>query len=249
VGLAKKIINKLVQYDEEELNLSRREQWLEAALQTVPAGSRILDAGAGQLKYKMFCGHLNYVAQDFGNYSGEGDGKGIQTGKWDQTKLDIVSDITAIPEPDASFDAIMCIEVFEHLPDPLAALTEFQRLLKPGGILILTAPFCAFTHFSPYFFGTGFSPYWYQKHLVDKGFSILELQPNGNFPAYLIQEVTRIRAIAARYAKMKPSLWEYLGLRLTLSFLKRIYAKDKESQEFVCFGYHVRAVKKTDQAK
>lgn len=114
-------------------NQSNREAWLEKTLKNIPSGSRILDAGAGELKYKPLCQHLNYVSQDFAQYNGEGDGKGLQTGAWDQTKLDIISDITAIPEPDGSFDAVMCIEVFEHLPEPIKAIKEFSRLLKGGG--------------------------------------------------------------------------------------------------------------------
>ena len=121
----------------------------------MPAGSRILDAGAGELRYKPLCSHLEYVSQDFAQYNGQGDGVGLQMGNWDQTHLDIVCDITQIPEPDQSFDVIMCIEVFEHLPDPLAALREFNRLLKSGGWLIITAPFNSLTHFAPYHFYTG----------------------------------------------------------------------------------------------
>jgi len=114
-------------------NQATREAWLERTLASIPAGSRILDAGAGELQYKRFCSHLQYVSQDFGQYDGQGDGIGLQKGSWDQSRLDIVSDITAIPEPDASFDAIMCIEVLEHLPAPVDALRELIRLLKPGG--------------------------------------------------------------------------------------------------------------------
>ena len=51
------------------------EKWLGKTLSQIPAGSRILDAGAGELKYKKFCAHLNYVSQDFGQYDGKGDGK------------------------------------------------------------------------------------------------------------------------------------------------------------------------------
>ncbi|MSU48871.1 MAG: class I SAM-dependent methyltransferase [Opitutus sp.] len=41
-------------------------------------------------------------------------------------------------EPTASYDVISMIEVVEHLPDPAAALTLVARLLKPGGLLLLT---------------------------------------------------------------------------------------------------------------
>jgi 2-polyprenyl-3-methyl-5-hydroxy-6-metoxy-1,4-benzoquinol methylase len=51
----------------------------------------------------------------------------------------------------------MCVEVFEHLPEPIKAVEEFARLFKPGGYLILTAPFCSLTHFAPLSF-----LYWLQ---------------------------------------------------------------------------------------
>ena len=116
------------------------------------------------------------MSQDFAQYDGKGDGMGMHKGGWDQSNLDIISDITAIPEPDASFDAIMCVEVFEHLPEPIKAIQEFARLLKPGGLLILTAPFCSLTHLAPYHFYTGFNRYFYEKHLPANGFRIIELQ-------------------------------------------------------------------------
>jgi len=146
-------------------NQYNREAWLEKTLKQIPAGSRILDAAAGELRYKRFCTHLNYVAQDFAQYDGKGDGRGLHKGSWDKSNLNIISDITVIPEHDASFDAIMCVEVFEHLPEPIKAIQEFTRLLKPGGLLILTAPFCSLTHLPPYHFYTGFNRYFYEKHL------------------------------------------------------------------------------------
>ena len=45
-----------------------------------------------------------------------------------------------LPLPDASADVLICQEGIEHMPDKVAVLAEFNRVLKPGGTLLLTAP-------------------------------------------------------------------------------------------------------------
>ncbi|MEJ7587416.1 MAG: methyltransferase domain-containing protein [Ferruginibacter sp.] len=222
-------------------NEASRLTWLESTLKKIPAGNRILDAGAGELAQKKYCAHLNYVSQDFGQYDGSGDNTGLQTAKWNNTLLDIVSDITEIPEPDKSFDAIMCIEVFEHIPDPISAIKEFSRLLKPGGQVVITAPFCSFTHFAPYHFYTGFNRYFYEKHLTDNGFEIIEITPNGNFFEYVSQELMRIPYCAEKYAGSSISAVNKLAIMKTVLMLNKLSKKDKGSSEFSNFGLHVLA--------
>jgi SAM-dependent methyltransferase len=80
---------------------------------------------------------LDYVSQDFGQYDGVGDDAALQMGEFDYGRLDIVGDIASIDQPDSSFDAVMCVEVLEHLPDPIQAIREFSRLLKQDGHLIV----------------------------------------------------------------------------------------------------------------
>src|SRR4030065_1081692 len=149
------------------VNDEARQHWLKKVLSSLPQGARILDAGAGEWRNQPLCSHLNYVAQDFCQYGGgvSALNDGLQTGRWDTSRIDLVCDITNIPELDASCDFILCSEVLEHVPDPSKVLDEFARLLKVGGKLILTAPFASLVHFSPYHYCSGFSRYWYEYHL------------------------------------------------------------------------------------
>jgi 2-polyprenyl-3-methyl-5-hydroxy-6-metoxy-1,4-benzoquinol methylase len=53
----------------------------------------------------------------------------------------IKSDLNdSLPLPEASFDVITAVEVVEHLENPRAVFRELQRLLRPGGILVLSTP-------------------------------------------------------------------------------------------------------------
>lgn len=223
-------------------NEDDRNAWLQKTLGALPPGIRLLDAGAGELRNKPLCTHLNYVSQDLCQYEGRGDNAGLQTGTWDTSKIDIVSDIANIPEPDASFDAILCSEVFEHLPSPHLALAEFQRLLKPGGKLILTAPFASLVHFAPYHYATGFSRYWYEYHLPKCGFEIGELTPNGDWFDVLRQEILRWPKMARQSHQLSLPL-VYLAAFFGLLYFS--FARPgNASSEIACFGWHCIATKK-----
>jgi len=222
------------------MNEKNRQLWLSKTLTALPRGLRILDAGAGELKNQPFCSHLDYVSQDFCEYSGQGDGKGLQTGKWDTAKIDLVCDICSIPQPDASFDVVLCSEVLEHLPDPAKVLNEFSRLLKPGGKLILTAPFASLTHFAPYHYCTGFSRYWYEYHLPQRGFCIKELVANGDWFAYCQQELMRLGGTARRYGDWSWPVAYLLGILGAFYFKVR---GGKKADDLACFGWHCVAEK------
>lgn len=246
----KKLMNNIKTLTEKFLgnagtnNEKNRVKWIKSTLKKIPRNSSILDAGAGELQFKRFCKHLKYTSQDFAQYDGRGNNKGLQTKSWDNSKLDIISDIIAIPRPDKSFDTLMCIEVFEHLPDPISALKEFERLLKPGGYLIITAPFTSLTHFAPFHFCTGFSSYFYIENLQRLNFEILELLPNGNYFEYIAQEVRRIPSISLDYLKKQPSFLEKIGLAIVINMLSRFAIKGKNTSDLACLGYHVLARKK-----
>lgn len=227
-----------------DVNEATRAAWIRAGLKALPKGSRLLDAGAGEQQYRDACAHLDYVSQDFAQYKPETVNAGLQMEQWNYPKTDIVCDITSIPEKDESFDAILCSEVLEHVPDPVVALRELSRLLRKNGTLLLTAPFCSLTHFAPYHFSTGFNRYFYEHHLPLLGLKIEALEFNGNYFAWLGQELGRLPSIAERYTGNGPGRFAYRKIAAVRQMLEEWKQHDNGSTELLAFGCHVRAVKK-----
>lgn len=217
-------------------NAEYRHEWIKKELAKLPKGSCILDAGAGNMRYKKYCGHLQYKAQDFGQYDPYSEGK------WHSRSVDIICDITSIPLENESQDCVLCTEVLEHVKEPIAVIKEFSRLLRKGGVLLLTVPFCCPTHMEPFFFSNGFSKFWYEVHLKEQGFKIEEIVSIGNWFSYVAQELERFPEICKKY-----------GIDYSLQDMKTIMncvnnfiiksKNDEQSSEFLCFGYLVKAVR------
>src|ERR1043165_4136213 len=53
-------------------------------------------------------------------------------------EVDVVGGASAPPFAAGRFDAVLCSQVLEHVPDPLATLREIARVLKPGGRVLLS---------------------------------------------------------------------------------------------------------------
>lgn len=92
----------------------------------------LLDVGCGIKPYeKIFA---PYVEKHYGTeYSSDSGYRG--------NRADVAGDASAMSFADASVDTILCTEVLEHVADPEKVIEEFARILKPGGVIITTAPF------------------------------------------------------------------------------------------------------------
>lgn len=64
-------------------------------------------------------------------------------------RVDFLADACALPLADGTLDYLCSSHVLEHLPDPLAALHEWHRVLRPGGWLYLVVPDQRFTFDHP----------------------------------------------------------------------------------------------------
>lgn len=221
-------------------NENTRENWIRDVLTQIPAGLKILDAGAGDQHHKELCSHLEYISQDSAEYDGKGNTQGLQTGAYDYGKLDIISDIISIPRDDKSFDAVLCTEVLEHIINPEEAIKELSRLIKPKGRLILTAPFASLTHFAPQHFMTGFNIYWYNNILPKYGLKIIFAAAYGDYFEYLAQELNRIYTVANTYcpAAAVTNEGELTALEIITRMLMRFNINSNgASSELLCYGF------------
>lgn len=225
-------------------NEAVRRKWIINKLSNVPEGSILLDAGAGEMQYAQYCRKLKYIAQDFGEYDPKALNKGLK-GKdtWDTSKINIKCDIIDIPLENASIDTILCSEVFEHLKNPLLALKEFSRILKPQGQLLLTAPFCSLVHMAPYYFSSGFSEFWYCENLKDYGFSIKEITPYGDYFKWIGQELFRINEMTKKFCDRQLSESEMDIITDGIRLMTKLSVEGKNSENVLCFGYMIEAIK------
>lgn len=94
--------------------------------------------------------------------------------------VDYVCDIhTGTAIPNSRFDAVVCCQVLEHLRDPQLALRVIHQKLKPGGILLLSAPFINQVHYVPTDFWR-FTPDAIRRLFESAQFERIEIDFGGN---------------------------------------------------------------------
>ncbi len=106
------------------------EDAVKAFAASLPAGARLLDAGAGEGAYAGYFSRHQYVGVDLA----------VGDPGWDYSRLDVIADLAALPFPDGCFHACLNIVTLEHVRDPARVLGEIARVLSPGGRLLLVVP-------------------------------------------------------------------------------------------------------------
>ena len=112
---------------------------LERAIQTevAPAGDRqaVLDIGCGQQPYRPF--FTGVAARYVGLDAHPGP------------RVDVVGPAESLPFADGEFNVVVSTQMLEHVPEPAEVVREAWRVLRPGGVLLLSTHGTAAYHPGP----------------------------------------------------------------------------------------------------
>ena len=177
-------------------NKSFRDSWVVSKLNElsqISSGKKLLDVGAGESPYKLTAEKYGFIyeSHDFNQYEPTRSEFGFQDPTWIYPEHKYVCDILDIPENEL-FDVLICTEVFEHIPDPVAAFKKLSKLIKQDGYLVITVPLASHIHQAPYYFSSGLSPYWFEYWSKLLGFETLSLQIQGDYVDRMRQDVSTL---------------------------------------------------------
>jgi SAM-dependent methyltransferase len=91
---------------------------------------------------------------------------------------EVVGDGTCLPFRDACADAVLCTQVMEHVRDPFGLVRELARVLKPGGVLVLSGPMYWRLHEEPHDYWR-FTRHGFLELARREGLEVLDLKDQG----------------------------------------------------------------------
>ena len=178
-------------------NPAHQNEWVKEVITSIfsqRVEKSVLDVGAGLSPFKS---HLNlegfeYFSHDFNAYQPkEHFNPGLQNESWNYPKHDFNCDILEIPE-DRAFSLVLCTEVLEHVPDPVATLKKLSQLCEVDGYIVITCPFLSLMHQAPYWFSSGLSPFWVDYWADKFNLEVVKLEVSGDYVDLMIQEIVRM---------------------------------------------------------
>lgn len=133
---------------------------------------KTLDFGAGSAKYR------NIISPHASEY--------ITFDMLPGEHIDVVGDALNPPFPDSTFDTVISTQMLEHIERPWIVVNRIKRILKPGGVCIITAPFLVPYHADPNDFFR-YTKQGMESLFKNEGFTIEESGGYGNTPTVLAE--------------------------------------------------------------
>ncbi|OGW00612.1 MAG: methylase [Nitrospinae bacterium RIFCSPLOWO2_01_FULL_39_10] len=129
---------------------------------------KTLDIGCGGKPYKNLCNSSEYI--------------GLEIDSPENRKnkdADYFYDGKKIPFQDGEFDSIITNQVLEHVFNPDVFILEVNRVLKDGGILLISIPFIWDEHEQPYDYAR-YSSFGLKYLLENHGFNVIKYRKSIN---------------------------------------------------------------------
>jgi len=204
---------------------------------SLPTGSRVLDLGGNKVRKR-------------GEFDIEQYELRVVYADLSITKRpDVQADAAHVPFEDSCFDAVICSELLEHVPDPPSVLREGHRVLEAGGILLMCVPFLSRIHGDPYDYGRYTDHYW-RENLSRIGFVELRIQSQGLFWSVLVDMLRGLACQMAeegrlRFTWMRGPFARLIGQckRIALTWEAKTTCYDNPFLSSFTTGFAIRAVK------
>ncbi len=200
----------------------------------------LLDVGCGRKPYHAL------FADRISSYWGVDYPVTMKGSYRSSTQADAFANCLQLPFQDHSFDTVLNTQVLEHVPDPQKLIAEMSRVLKPGGVLILSAPMTWPLHEEPYDFYR-YTTYGLKSLLNANQLRVIEEIQRGGTILTLAQVL--IDAEVGGHKTGGP-LWKAYSnlLCLTLNTLAPCIEKLHFNRR-LCLGISLAAVKETNPQK
>ena len=172
---------------------------------------KVLDFGCGSKPYKALVNVEEYIGIDTESSGHPWDDESTE-------KPDMFYDGMKLPFEDAYFDCVFSSQVFEHIEDIDSSIIEIKRVMREGGVLIVTMPMAEEEHELPYDFRR-YTEIGLRNYLERNGFYIIESGKVNSYRNSLrILEIGRVCHTSSKNIFSKVKKYAFI-LRNNLEYL------------------------------
>jgi SAM-dependent methyltransferase len=189
---------------------------------------RMLDAGCGKKRPVPIARERYVVGLDI---------SGSQLEKNSALDEGILGDVQTYPLEPEDFDAVVCWNVLEHVEKPRLALRNFERALKPGGVLVMAVPHVR----SIKGVVTRYTPFWFHKLAwrrlfgVEPSFEPFPTVMSGDIAPPQLEAFAHESGLVVEFFTMYES-WQQKSLRGRLGLGDRAFRLVRNAVKLLSFG-------------
>lgn len=162
----------------------------------------------------------------------------------------VQADASLLPFRGETFDAVICSELLEHVPDPRPVLAEIRRTLRTSGTVLICVPFLNRIHGDPYDFAR-FTDYFWRETLTGMGFADLSIEHQGGYWSVLADMLRdlayhkSVRRGSFLFRHFKALAWVMAHVKQrAVEWDRRSYAGSTDRLQGYATGFGMKATKR-----